>query len=231
MIPPGNGRHGLENDFTALLLREATAAGVSLTEHQARLLLRHVDLMLQWNRRVNLTRITRPGEIIVKHLLDSLEPARVLPRAGAALDVGTGAGFPGVPLKIAHPDLDMVLLDASLKKVSFLKALLAELGLKNIRAAHGRWEEFAAASKNGFRLITMRAVRLLPEHLLLLASQALEPGGVFAWWAGPGSGQSAGELSGCRFPGLAPRGQYSYALPGLSAPRSVWTWEKTAVAK
>ena len=122
----------LDNEFTDLILKFTGKAGIALTERQAQLLSLHIQLMLEWNPRLNLTRITGREEIIVKHLLDSILPAKFLPSSGHALDVGTGAGFPGIPLKIVYPDLQMVLLDSSRKKVSFLAAVAAALGLKGI---------------------------------------------------------------------------------------------------
>ncbi|MHC1725594.1 MAG: 16S rRNA (guanine(527)-N(7))-methyltransferase RsmG [Syntrophobacteraceae bacterium] len=86
------------------------------TDAEANLCTRHVNLMLEWNRRLNLTRIVSHNDIIVKHLLDSIVPAKYLPHSGPALDVGTGAGFPGIPLKIMSPALDFLLLDSNRKK-------------------------------------------------------------------------------------------------------------------
>ena len=223
--------HGfaLENEFTALILKFALAAGISLSEAQAGSCSRHIELMLQWNRRLNLTRITAREEIIVKHLLDSILPARVLPASGRALDVGTGAGFPGIPLKILNPGLDMVLLDASRKKTSFLTAASAAIGLQGMRAAHGRWEAFAQAGENkaSCQLITMRAVRLEKAHLQVLAREALAPGGVFAWWAGPEVNEQSGELTGAIFSDLEMQGREYYTLPGIDRERSVWLWRRT----
>jgi len=218
----------LSNDFTSLILKYTEAAGFSLSVEQAELCRNHIQLMLDWNRRLNLTRITDPHEILVKHLLDSLLPAHLLPRSGPALDVGTGAGFPGVPLKILSPDLDMYLLDSNRKKVSFLTMLSAKLSLKGIRAIHGRWEEFAgsALQDNAFQLITMRAVRLETGHLLKLAPQALRPGGIFAWWGGPESEDTARTFSGNKFPGLEAMESFPYTLPGMTRQRLIWMWKK-----
>lgn len=218
----------MTSDLTGLILENAQSAGVVLSERQAELCRIHTELMIEWNRRVNLTRITDPGEIVVKHILDSLVPASELPRSGRSLDVGSGAGFPGVVLKIFSPDLDMILLDSTRKKVSFLAAVLSKLGLKGIRAVHGRWEDFAAARENAnaFRLIAMRAVRLEPSHLAVLASRVLVSGGVFASWAGPESEKAACGIATEPLAGLEFAGSFSYALPGGEGTRSVWKWQK-----
>ena len=218
-----------QNNFTQLILKFSLAAGISISEGQAQSFSRHMELMLEWNRRLNLTRITAHEEIIVKHLLDSILPARFLPSSGNALDVGTGAGFPGVPLKILNPGLDMVLIDASRKKTSFLTAASATLGLHGIRATHGRWEDFARedGNKSSFQLITMRAVKLESTHLQVLARQALTPGGIFAWWAGPEADEKSSELLREEFSGLEMRGREHYTLPGIARQRSVWLWRRT----
>ncbi len=220
-------------EFVEQLVGLSGERGVGLSEEQAELCFEHVKLMLEWNRTTNLTRITDMREILVKHLLDSLIPALWVPHeTGLSLDVGAGAGFPGVPLKVLRPGLDMVLLDSSRKKVSFLRVLLARLGLRGIRAAQGRWEDLdgleGGKTKGPYRLITMRAVRLEANHLKTLASGSLEPGGIFAWWSGPGEGkaetkeEAAGALSdtgemeymGCR----------DYRLPWVEASRRLLLW-------
>jgi 16S rRNA (guanine527-N7)-methyltransferase len=204
------------------------AAGIVLSPAQAALCAKHVALMLEWNRKLNLTSITEVSEVLKKHLLDSLLPAHRLPCSGLALDVGTGAGFPGIPLKIASPGLDMVLLDASRRKVSFLKALIAGLGLGGTRALHGRWEEIAASGEHRGRyaLIVMRAVRREETHLSSLAQGLLADGGVFAWWAGPKAGKTVADLDAPgRWPGIEYGGSIAYELSG-SGERAVLTWKK-----
>lgn len=199
--------------------------GIPVSLEQAGLLLEHVRLMLEWNARSNLTRITDFPGILTSHLLDSLLPARGLPLTGKALDVGTGAGFPGVPLKILYPAAEMVLLESNLKKVSFLKVLLSRLGLPSIRALNGRWEEpdgWLAAEEERFTLVVMRAVRLETGHLDRLAPRVLKPGGIFAWWAGPSAGATRENQE--IHPSLEPLGALSYELPGMSAPRRVHMW-------
>jgi 16S rRNA (guanine527-N7)-methyltransferase len=222
-----------DDEFTDLILKFAGKAGIALTESRAQLLSRHIQLMLEWNLRLNLTRITGTEEIIVRHLLDSILPAKFLPSSGWALDVGTGAGFPGIPLKIVYPDLQMVLLDSSRKKVSFLVAASAALGLKGIRVLHGRWQDFGKVKEHAdkFELITMRALKLEPEHITSLASVVLVAGGVLAWW-----GVGADRLAGHRGPETAKRSfhcmefqdDFEYLLPGIKRRRAVWLWRKTA---
>ncbi len=220
------------HEFAKRIMEFTGKAGIALTEKQARLLSLHVQIMLAWNSNLNLTRITGSEEIIVKHLLDSILPAKSLPFSGYALDVGTGAGFPGIPLKIVHPDLQMVLLDSSRKKVSFLTTAAAALGLKGVRALQGRWQEFSKdeAQFNRFELITMRALKLEPQHITRLASLVLAPGGVLACWRGGGAdsleesvdfGADKANYSSMEF-----QRDIDYLLPGIKQPRAISLWKK-----
>jgi len=231
----------LDNEFTDLILKFTCKAGIALTERQARLLSGHIQLMLEWNLRLNLTRITGREEIIVKHLLDCILPAKFLPTSGYALDVGTGAGFPGIPLKIVYPDLQMVLLDSSRKKVSFLTAVAAALGLQGIRVLHGRWQDFSKVEEhaNKFELITMRALRLEPEHIRCLASMVLCPDGVLAWWGAGNQERLAGRPAGCggsetvktNYFDMEFQDDLKYLLPGIKQQRAVWLWRKTVIGR
>ncbi len=223
------GNQPMASDLAEQISKYSRSAGISLSNEQAELCRIHLEITFEWNHRFNLTRITDPEEAIIKHLLDSLIPASQLPRSGPALDVGTGAGFPGIPLKIFSPNLDMTLLDSSRKKVNFLAVAAEKIGIKGISPIHGRWEELAADPKNkdSFQLITMRAVRLEKKHLSRLAAAALRPGGIFAWWAGPESeARVREEFAKTEISGIEPFRIFKYSLPGISRPRSILYWKK-----
>lgn len=214
------------------LVSYAEKSGILISERQGSLLYDHVQLMLQWNRRLNLTRITDPDQILVKHVLDSILPARWLPRTGYALDVGSGPGFPGIPLGILNPALKMVLLDARRKKTSFLKVVVSELGLVHIRPIQGRWEDLEDLQQGltirSFDLITMRAFRLERKHLTRLG-KALGRGGFFAWWAGPSAHIPMGtglSLSRMEEEDMAFQADYTYSLPGMSDKRRILIWQR-----
>ena len=103
----------------------------------------HALELMKWNQKTNLTAITDPFEVAIKHFLDSIVPVKIIPSNASLLDIGSGGGFPGIPLKIILPSLSVTLIDASRKKVSFLKHIIRILELKNIDALHIRAEEFA----------------------------------------------------------------------------------------
>jgi len=149
---------------------------------------RYAVLLSEWNRRLNLTAIEAPDEVLTKHFLDSLSPAAALDLTACRTlcDVGTGAGFPGLVLKIAFPHLEVVLMDALDKRLRFLQRVIADLGLEGVRTVHARCEDAAAHPARGrggpqppggpyreaFDLVTARAVadlRVLAEWTLPLA--------------------------------------------------------------
>ena len=154
------------------LVAGAAALGLALDAAQVERLVRYRALLLDWNTRINLTSITDPAEIVTRHFLDSLTCVLALPAAWrerevALLDVGSGAGFPGMPLAIARPKWQVTLLEATGKKVRFLEAVIAELGPANVRALSGRAEEVAHRPeyRGRFDVVTARALAALPTLL------------------------------------------------------------------
>ena len=123
--------------------------------------------LLHWNRKTNLTAITHPLDIAVKHFADSVSPAAGIRRHGPLLDIGSGGGFPGIPIKIAIPELPVTLIDASRKKVSFLGQIIRHLNLTGINALHARAEELAQndAYAKSFDTVISRALSDLETYL------------------------------------------------------------------
>jgi 16S rRNA (guanine527-N7)-methyltransferase len=162
----------------------AAEMGIRLGPEQLKLLGRHVDLMLKWNKSVNLTAISDPDEVAEKHVLDSLAVVPVLP-SGSLLDAGTGAGFPGIPAAIARPDLEVALVDSVQKKVAFLKTALAELRLPRVKAHAVRLE--GNPSKEELPRVHAAVARAFtaPEDWLRLAEHYVLPAGVAICMLGP----------------------------------------------
>ncbi len=134
-----------------MLKSGAAELGIELTDRQLEQLDAFAEFMAETNRSLNLTRITEPGEIVTGHYLDCLTclgALDVMPNA-QVIDVGTGAGFPGIPIKIVRPDLRVTLIDSTFKKIKFLSDVVQRLGLKNIELLHARAE--AIAHEKGHR--------------------------------------------------------------------------------
>lgn len=150
---------------------------------------RYLYLLLEYNKRVNLTAIKEPREIIVQHFLDSVSilAMDIFQPGMKILDVGSGAGFPGIPIKIALPYLNMMLLDASKKRVTFLNHVIETLKLDEIVAVHGRAEELGHTQyREAFDVVVSRAVaplRVLCEYCIPF----VRPGGLFLSYKGPGA--------------------------------------------
>jgi len=165
------------------LLKEQS---IHLSARQVEQLLWLMDELLRWNQRRNLTAITNPLDVIEKHLIDSLSLLPYLPERGRLLDIGSGAGFPCLPLKIACPELDVVSVDAVAKKIQFQRHVARKLGLGGFVAVHGRIETCLqqTAFREGFDLVTARAVTQL-KALVALAADYVRPDGSLVAMKGP----------------------------------------------
>ena len=146
---------------------------IILTEEQAKQFYDYMNLLLEWNEKINLTAITDPEEIILKHFIDSITIAPYLDGCESMVDVGTGAGFPGIPIKILMPEIKVVLLDSLQKRILFLQNVIEKLHLTGIEAIHARVEEFGKNKKyrESFDIATSRAVAnlaVLSEYLMPL---------------------------------------------------------------
>lgn len=190
-----------------------------LGAEQLKLLGRHVDLLLRWNKTINLTAITDPDEVLEKHVLDSLAVAPLLP-SGSLLDAGTGAGFPGIPVAIARPELEVVLVDSVQKKVAFLKNVLAELRLPNVKAVATRLGGNPA--NEGLPRVHAAVARALaaPREWLALAENYVLPGGVAICMLGPAD--EVPDESG----GLKLQQTLAYTLPYSKAQRRLAIYKR-----
>ena len=164
-----------------ILTKGAARLGLVLSEVQVKQFERYMELLLEWNEKINLTAITEKNEILVKHFLDSITLllSDKLQQGASLIDIGAGAGFPSVPVKIARPDLNVTMLDSLNKRVDFLNLVKNELQLTDINAVHARAEDGARTQlRESFDIATARAV----ANLSVLAEYALpfvKAGGYF----------------------------------------------------
>lgn len=185
--------------------------------------------VLDWNTRINLTAITDPEEVLFKHFLDSLSLLLAYDKPQCRLlDIGSGAGFPGLPLKIVRPQWQVTLLEATGKKVTFLRHMIEVLQLEGVEAVHGRAEELAhnRSFRASFDVVTARAVASLPM-LLEYAAPFCRVGGQIIL---PKKGELAEELvQGKRAAhrlGLMFKANVAVTLPGLADGRRLLVWEQ-----
>lgn len=157
--------------FKELMCSYAEKIEIKFNEEQLNMFFEYMNLLLDWNNKINLTAITNPEEVILKHFIDSLTINKYLNKNATIADVGTGAGFPGIALKIYRPDLKITLVDSLNKRINFLNEVINTLNLKDIFTVHSRIEDFG---KNGkyrekYDYVTARAVAnltVLSEYLL-----------------------------------------------------------------
>ncbi len=207
------------------LIHAMEAMGLVLEDYQIRQFCRFEELLLEMNKVMNLTAITDPGEVAVKHMADSLScyDERYFPKDASLLDLGTGAGFPGIPLAIFRPDLTVTFFDSLQKRLNFLNEVCRETGLRKVAFLHGRAEEMAhqEAYREQFDLVTSRAV----ARLSILCEWALpyvRNNGLFIALKGAQYEEEIKEASNAlRILGGTMEEVRPVTLPGLSDKRAV----------
>ena len=153
---------------------------IELSDNQIQQFIRYYEMLVEKNKVMNLTAITEFDEVIEKHFLDSLSLIKVydLKKEVSVMDMGTGAGFPGMPLRILEPNFDLTLLDSLGKRVDFLRETADAMGLRRVRCVHARAEEFVRKHREQFDIATSRAVAQL-NVLCELTLPLVKVGGVF----------------------------------------------------
>ncbi|MEW6079820.1 MAG: 16S rRNA (guanine(527)-N(7))-methyltransferase RsmG [Thermodesulfobacteriota bacterium] len=219
------------DEWQAFILEQAAVMGLPVTAAQTRRFALHAGELLRWNAKINLTAITDPIEMAVKHFLDSLAPSTYIPHATALLDIGTGGGFPGIPLAAFIPSLAVSLLDATLKKVTFVRQVIRQLDLTNATVFHGRAETLSnePAFRQAFDTVICRAFDSLPAFVSL-SHGLVRPGGRLIAMKGKHAGS---EIAGLNDLALSMDGKsvkaadlfsidiHEYALPVLGDRRAL----------
>lgn len=216
------------------LIHAMEAMGLVLEDYQIRQFCRFEELLLETNKVMNLTAITDPGEVAVKHMADSLScyDERYFPKDASLLDLGTGAGFPGIPLAIFRPDLTVTFFDSLQKRLNFLNEVCRETGLWKVAFLHGRAEEMAhrEAYREQFDLVTSRAV----ARLSILCEWALpyvRNNGLFIALKGAQYEEEIKEASNAlRILGGTLEEVRPVTLPGLSDKRAVLYIRKSSTS-
>ena len=161
-------------------INELEKINVFLSKRQQDQLEKYYQLLVEWNKKINLTRIIEKNDVYLKHFYDSITLVKVidLNQELSLCDIGTGAGFPGLVLKIVFPNLRVVLVDSLLKRIKFLNEVIKELELDNIETIHIRAEEYVKFHKNEFDIVTSRAVSKL-SNLIVYCVPLVKKNGYF----------------------------------------------------
>ena len=208
-----------------LLYAGTKEIGIAINARQIEQFEMYCAMLIEWNEKFNLTAIVEPQEIAVKHFIDSLTLLKFcdISLGAQVIDVGTGAGFPGIPLKIVRPDLSLVLLDSLRKRTQFLQAVIEQLSLASVTVIHGRAEEIAHDAK--YRAVFDFAVSRAVAPLAILAEYCLpfiRLGGCFIAMKGPDiSGELADAETAIKMLGGKIYGVRTFSLPVSGDARSL----------
>jgi 16S rRNA (guanine527-N7)-methyltransferase len=213
-----NGIHMQQDVWLEFFAAAVQRAGLTLSEKQHALFFRFMIELLEWNRSTNLTRIVEPQAIAIKHFLDSILITRHIQIANKNIaDVGSGGGFPGIPLAILEPDCSLVLIESLRKKTSFLKHMIRALQLSNVEVYNGRAQDYPAPAS--FDLVISRAVASLSDFTAI-AARLIRPQGCIMCMKGQLPQEEIETLNKQGSPGFI-IDSHSYCLPEFGEARSV----------
>lgn len=217
-----------KQEFFEKLIDKTKKINCKLNDNQLEQFYTYMDLLLEWNNKINLTAITEPEEVITKHFLDSLTILKYIKDNTQIADIGTGAGFPGLPLKIANPSLSVTLVDSLNKRINFLNEVIEQIGIDHIKTIHNRAEDFGQNKeyREMFDVAVSRAVarlNVLVEYLL----PAVKVGGICICMKGPDAqeeideAENAIKLLGGRIADI-----FEFVLPDTDLNRTIIIIEK-----
>ena len=217
----------MEMENKKLLIEGSKRFGIHLDEKTVRTFDLFLEELFKWNQKINLTAIRSETGIITRHFLDSLSIHPYLPKSSSLLDIGSGPGFPGIPLKMVEPALEVTLIDSVRKKVDFQRHIIRKLGLKAIDAIHGRVQEreILQRMEGRFDRVVSRAFSDL-STFLILSHPFLKEGGIALAMKGELKGEEAEDAregEGVRY---RMRETVHFTLPFTSLKRTILLFEK-----
>ena len=217
----------MEIENQKLLIEGSKAFGIQLDEKMVAAFDLYLRELLKWNQKINLTAIRTEKGIVLKHFLDSLSAFPYLSKTASLLDIGSGAGFPGIPLKIVRPPLEITLIDSVRKKIDFQRHIIRMLGLKDTEAIHGRIQdkEILQSMTGRFDAVISRAFSDL-QTIRLLAFPFLKKGGILLAMKGELDKEELRLLPKREETRYRLQGTASFFLPKSSFKRSILLFEK-----
>lgn len=213
-----------------VLIQGCLELGIHLTDTQVNQFETYYELLVEWNKVMNLTGITEYDEVMQKHFVDSLSIVKAadLGQCKKVLDMGTGAGFPGIPIKIVYPHLEVVLLDSLNKRIKFLNEVIGKLGLSGITAIHGRAEDYAKQKeyREMFDLCVSRAVANLASLSEYCIPYTMLHGNFISYKSGSIEDELQNAKNAVFLLGGKMKDTVKFTLPGSDIERSLVVIEK-----
>lgn len=205
----------------------ALTMNIKITDKMLEQFYTYKNLLLEWNEKINLTAITDEKEIIIKHFIDSLTIEKYIPENAKIIDVGTGAGFPGIPIKIVRPDVEVLLLDSLNKRINFLNEVIQKCNLKNIDTIHARAEDAAhnLQYREKYDIATARAVANI-STLSELCSPFIKVGGKFLCMKADATEEMENAKKAIEILKLSEEKIDKIILPEINAERTIIVYKK-----